>query len=617
MAIALLDSVLIDKIAAGEVVERPASVVKELVENSIDAGATVIEVSLRAGGRDLIRVVDNGSGMTRDDAQMCLQRHATSKIRTAEDLAVVGTLGFRGEAIPSVASVSRFRLETRPEDAETGTAVEVEGGELKAVRDGGGAAGTEIDVRDLFFNIPVRRKFLRTVQTELKHCVEAVSREIAMRPEVDITLLHDGKAVLRHRRASTLRERVAQLLDEPADRLQEVRWSAGGVEVRGFIAPLSRHRGGATGAQYLHVNGRYVRDPVLKRAVAEAVAGQLPKGRHPVLAVDVRLDPHRVDVNAHPAKTEVRFREPREVASALSMALRRALADTPVSRPPPARGGQGALWSPPRAEPRLPLPAHPGDDPRVRDRADTTPSPAAAPSPVRPSTETPMRRLTGADLLRDVPNPAIGVTPRPRSALVPTPSAPLGRLGEDRPVAASPPVPRLHGAVPVLADMRVAGQLGLRWLVLDDGESTWWVSILEARSALLLESIHDPAPPRRCAPTVHVTLDRSAASTLERCLAEVESLGFAVRDVRPGEWRITNLPSSCPQTVAAEGLLAVLSALSRGDLAAPALARTIAAATLDPLTQEEVRGLLVTLDATGHSRVAKQRSHDAIERWLR
>ncbi|MCO4745412.1 MAG: ATP-binding protein, partial [Proteobacteria bacterium] len=196
MTVRLLDEGLINQIAAGEVVERPASVVKELVENALDAGATAIDIELKSGGRTLISVLDDGVGMSRDDAMMSLERHATSKIRTADDLATVGSLGFRGEAVPSIASISRFEMLTRPHDEEVGTRIRIEGGELRDVRDAGCAPGTEIRVRNLFFNVPVRRRFLRTPGTEVSHCLDAVTREAMAHPEVGFSVRHDGRTVL-------------------------------------------------------------------------------------------------------------------------------------------------------------------------------------------------------------------------------------------------------------------------------------------------------------------------------------------------------------------------------------------------------------------------------------
>ena len=243
--IKILSDATVNKIAAGEVVERPASVVKELVENSIDAGATDLRVELKGGGRNLIRIIDNGSGMNRADATLCLERHATSKIRSDEDLFRIATLGFRGEAIPSIASVSRFELLTRPADDAIGTRVMVEGGRLVDIQDAGCPAGTTITIRSLFFNIPARRKFLRTVATELSHCLEAVVRQVLVRPELDIEVTHDGQKVIRAPVVSDIAARSADLLGAHGAALVPITFSQGELAVEGLLSPVGVHKASA------------------------------------------------------------------------------------------------------------------------------------------------------------------------------------------------------------------------------------------------------------------------------------------------------------------------------------------------------------------------------------
>jgi DNA mismatch repair protein MutL len=376
MPVRLLPDTVIDQIAAGEVVERPAAVVKELFENSLDAGARTVRVHLEAGGNDLVRITDDGSGMDRADALMCLERHATSKIRAIEDLVAVRSFGFRGEAIPSIASVSRFELLTRRAEDEVGTRVTVEGGAVVSVRDAGCAAGTEIKVRDLFFNVPVRRGFLRTPATELGHAVEAVVRQAMLRPDVDVQILHNGREQLRLPAVADRAARAAAVLGAAAERLRPVGFEDRGVAVEGLIGPPSVHDASSTRI-YLFVNGRYVRDPVLRRGVRDAYDRLLPAGRHPIVVLEVRLPGDRVDVNVHPSKIEVRFRDPRDVAEAVAGGLREAL-----RRPDPRRRdvahGFDARPKPPPDAPTLPLPglaAHPADDPRFvpRDEPELPP----------------------------------------------------------------------------------------------------------------------------------------------------------------------------------------------------------------------------------------------------
>ncbi len=333
MPVRILDESLINKIAAGEVVERPASVVKELVENAVDAGATQLTIYLRAGGRNLVRVVDNGIGMNRVDAMMCLERHATSKIKTEADLFAVNTLGFRGEAIPSIASVSRFTLLTRPADLEVGTRIHLEGGKLISVDPAGAPAGTDISAESLFFNVPARRKFLRAVDTELGHCTEAISREAMNRPEIDVEVLHDDRVLLRCTPVKSRRERAAALLGEHGRALVPIQFTRGSLTVDALVSPVGIHRSSMTGASWLYVNGRYVRDSLLRRAVTQAYAGIVPKDRYPVVVLSLQIPASEVDVNAHPAKVEVRFAHAFELAAAVTAGLRQGLIDNGVHRP--------------------------------------------------------------------------------------------------------------------------------------------------------------------------------------------------------------------------------------------------------------------------------------------
>ena len=333
MAVRILEESLINKIAAGEVVERPASVIKELLENALDAGATEVRVHLRAGGRNLVRVVDDGSGMDRTDALMSLERHATSKIRCDDDLFRVATLGFRGEAIPSIASVSKFELVTRAQGQEEGTRIVVEGGKLLAVEPAGAAAGTDISVASLFYNLPARRKFLRSVDTELGHCIEAITRELLIRPHVDLEVTHDDRLHLRCARTDEPRRRAAELLGPHGEALVPVSFARGSLRVAGLVSPVGVHRQSATNASYLYVNGRFVRDHIVRRAVSQAYAGLVPKDRYPVVVLRIEVPPQDVDVNVHPAKTEVRFVNAFELQRAVAEGLRVALQDHGIQRP--------------------------------------------------------------------------------------------------------------------------------------------------------------------------------------------------------------------------------------------------------------------------------------------
>jgi DNA mismatch repair protein MutL len=325
--IRLLPEILASQVAAGEVVERPASVVKELVENSIDAGARKIEVSIRRGGISLIRVVDDGCGMDRDDALLSLERHATSKIRTAADLAAIATLGFRGEALPSIASVSRFRLTTREADAVAGTEIVVSGGRIETVRDGGEAPGTQIEVRSLFYNLPARRKFLRSENTECRHVEHQLHLQAIGHPEIGFALVRDERVVLQLPAAASLKERIRDLHGkELVDRLLVVEEASSNapIRIRGLIgqAGVSRQ---SRAQQLVFVNGRAIENPVLSGALREGYHTALMKGQFPVTFLFLELDPAAVDVNVHPAKREVRFRDPSSVREAVVEAVRKTL----------------------------------------------------------------------------------------------------------------------------------------------------------------------------------------------------------------------------------------------------------------------------------------------------
>ncbi|MEY2499522.1 MAG: mismatch repair protein MutL [Verrucomicrobiota bacterium] len=324
--IRLLPEILASQVAAGEVVERPASVVKELVENSIDAGARKIEVSIRRGGISLMRVVDDGCGMDRDDALLSLERHATSKIRTAADLAAIATLGFRGEALPSIASVSRFRLSTREADAVAGTEIIVTGGRIETVRDAGEAPGTQVEVRSLFYNLPARRKFLRSENTESRNIEHQLHLQATGHPQVAFVFVRDDRVAFQLPAAASLLERIRDLYGkELVERLLAVEESASAkIRIGGLIgqAGVSRQ---SRAQQLVFVNGRAIESPVLTAALREGYHTALMKGQFPVTFLFLELDPAAVDVNVHPAKREVRFRDPAGVREAVVAAIQKTL----------------------------------------------------------------------------------------------------------------------------------------------------------------------------------------------------------------------------------------------------------------------------------------------------
>lgn len=324
-----------NQIAAGEVVERPASVAKELVENSIDAGAKRITIEIEAGGRRLLKISDDGEGMVRDDAVLAFERHATSKIRVTEDLAAIGTLGFRGEALASIASVAKVELTTCTEDAKAATRVTIDGGRMRDVKDAAHPRGTTIAVRDLFFNIPARRKFLRSEATETYHLTNLVTHYALAHPEIAFTFINNGREVVRAAPAKDLRERAYQIFGaEFLENLLEVNLGdAQLARVTGFVS-APRDRRTSRDSQYLFVNRRFVRDRMIGRALSDGYRSILPHGVYPAALLFIETPLEEVDVNVHPAKTEVRFRRQDAVADAVREAVRAALASASYVPPP-------------------------------------------------------------------------------------------------------------------------------------------------------------------------------------------------------------------------------------------------------------------------------------------
>ena len=323
--IALLDEHTANRIAAGEVIERPASVVKELVENSIDSGATMISISLEEGGKELIKVTDNGRGMTREDAVLALQRHATSKIRDAEDLGAISTLGFRGEALPSIASVSVVELITKFENSPDATKLEVEAGTITNLETVGAGQGTSISVRKLFFNTPARLKFLKTAQTELNHITELVGRFAMAYPSIHFRLTHGSRETLSSSATGKAINSITQVLGKDiAKQLAPISFETPAMRVSGYVSNPALTRINRS-SQVFFVNGRPVRSRTMTHAVDQAYRGLLQHGRYPVVVIFVEVNPELVDVNVHPSKAEVKFSSENEIHSAIHRAVNSTL----------------------------------------------------------------------------------------------------------------------------------------------------------------------------------------------------------------------------------------------------------------------------------------------------
>jgi DNA mismatch repair protein MutL len=329
--IQLLPDTLINQIAAGEVVERPASVIKELLENAVDAGASKVEIDLEEGGIRLIRIRDDGCGIPAEQLPLALSRHATSKIASLEDLEQVGTLGFRGEALPSIAAVSKFSITSRPDGQAIAQCIEVEGGRARAPEPAAHPPGTTIEVRDLFYSVPARRKFLRAERTEYGHAEDLVRTLALARMQVELKLKHNGR-ITRHYRPvdgdDSLRRRLSEALGEDfAREALQIEHAGAGLRLHGWVGLPTASRSQAD-QQFFFVNGRHVRDRLVAHAVKQAYADVLYHGRHPAFVLFLEIDPRKVDVNVHPAKHEVRFRDGRLVHEFIFRSLHEALAST-------------------------------------------------------------------------------------------------------------------------------------------------------------------------------------------------------------------------------------------------------------------------------------------------
>lgn len=434
--IRVLPEILANKIAAGEIVERPASVVKELLENSIDAHAHAISVTVVSGGKRLIQVLDDGEGMSQDDAILAFEHHATSKLQTAEDLGAIATLGFRGEALPSIASVSRLTLRTRQAGQESlpGSEVEIQGGVMRSVKPVPWDKGTEITVRDLFFNVPARRKFLRSHDTELGHIARLVTHYALAHPEIRFTLKSDGREMIDAVAVKTVAERIYQIFGEGfLENLVELNGQAGSVKLHGYSSRPHEQRT-TPYSQFFYVNRRMVRDKVVTSAIRQAYRNCMPASAYPVVILFLELPFDQVDVNAHPAKTEIRFRDQSTVHSLILNTIQRSLVGT-ASIPAYEHRGVPPVVAP---EPHFTAGLPAADD----SRFDFTP-PAASPNPFQRAFNYPFREIAGGEvhgiqdhsLLRIMPEMLLGSPQEGKSAFQAGSVRILGQLQESYIVA--------------------------------------------------------------------------------------------------------------------------------------------------------------------------------------
>jgi DNA mismatch repair protein MutL len=623
----LLPEHVANQIAAGEVVERPASVVKELVENALDAEAARITVEIQAGGRSLIRVTDDGTGMSRDDALLCLERHATSKIREAGDLAAISTLGFRGEAVPSIASVSRMSLTTRERNAGAeGTQIIIHGGRIMEVKAAGSAEGTSVEVRQLFFNLPARRKFLRSEETELAHIQHYLTLAALAHPGVAFTFLKDGRTVWQlpavsrpdpgDKRFLALRERVRDLvgqeqpwlsldhssevtdlpdLDQPAAAAGTSR-----LRVWGLIGPPGVSRA-TREAQYLFVNRRPVENRGLNFALIEGYHTALMKGRYPVCCLFLEIDPARVDVNIHPAKREVKFHHERAVRQFVAEAVRQALLAYHAAAPKDA-GVQA------RAD-ATPAPSQPGGVPASAVPASHVPraAPVTKEFPV-------FNALTGTPLAAR-PGPA--AIPPPRS---PTPPARVSPETTPSPPTAPPPISTTPALAPPVAPLasvdstpllhvplRLVGVIGRLYVVFESDRGMVLMDQHAAHERVLFEQMltrleQGPAASQRLLLPETVELSPRDAQFLRELLPTLTRLGVGLSEFGDRTFLLDALPPMAKAPRARQFVVELVDALKAAGpevnamrLGEDVIAKTVcrhAVKANDPLAGPELENLV-------------------------
>lgn len=591
--IKLLPEQVANQIAAGEVVDRPASVVKELVENALDAGASRLLVEIEQGGRRLIRVSDDGEGMSREDALLAIERHATSKLRASRDLFAIRTLGFRGEALPSIASVSEFTLVTREPTALLGTELRIEVGVIKSVNDAGAPAGTEITVRRLFFNLPARKKFLKSVDTEFGHIATLVSNMALARPDVHLTLIHNGRTVFDLPSSAELGGRLRHALGahvlehlRPLDRSYALSGQDHQLRIHGFISTPAYTRS-STRSLHIFVNRRFVRDRLINHAVFEAYRNLMPRGRYPLVALFLDLPPEAVDVNVHPAKHEIRFRDQAAVHEAVLSALTDALrtVDRGGARPEPFRE---ARTSSPSAGPLYPENAASAADPELRRGVED----ALRRFHERSSAET--AQEPGAEFNRPRP----GSFRRPETGPRPPPQ------DETFPAAA-------HSEPLKFSELRVIGQAAESFLLAESEDSLVIIDQHAAHERIAFERLRAEfktasmtMQPLLFPDTIELTIEEAAR--VERHLADLNRLGFEVEPFGGSTVAVKALPALLAGADPRRILLEVVDRFEQAkpgepigeevdEILAVMACHSVVRAN-KPMSHEEMRSLLAAMD---------------------
>ena len=604
MKIQILPAALSNQIAAGEVVERPASVVKELVENALDAGARRVAVAIEQGGRALIRVEDDGEGMSPDDARLAIHRHATSKIRVAADLDGIRTLGFRGEALPSIASVSHFALRTRARGALTGVELRIDGGELRSVHDIGAPEGTTIEVRDLFYNLPARRKFLKAESAEAAQVSRLMTQLALGAPTVGFQLSSGNRKLLDCPPAGDVAERFYQIYQARPD-LVEVRREGGGLRIHGYIAPLAE-QGPRRGPQNIYVNGRIVRDKTISHAIQAAYAVATVKERSPEVHLFIEIPPERVDVNVHPTKAEVRFLE----QGIVHEVLRRALGDALGAGPSPELRLQSPIA--PLALPAMPmLPGVLRPDPAFHQERWRPVDPSAAQA----------RHGDSASGAADVTTDALAAWEH-ASRVEPQRGADVGMTGGGGDAWALGAAAVVDQARPVTDDailpMKPIGQFRHTYILAVDQEGLAIIDQHVAHERVLYERIYERLTrgrlqSQRLLTPLILEMDASHLAGIDAHMGDLERLGFEVEAFGGKSVRVSAMPSLIGVSDVEPTLRALGQDLDGFDKAgrvddilkhvAATMACHAAVKANDPLPLEKMQFILDELHATAYSTV--------------
>jgi DNA mismatch repair protein MutL len=552
-----------NQIAAGEVVERPASVAKELVENSIDAGATQITIEIEAGGRRLLKVSDDGEGMVRDDAILAFERHATSKIRASDDLIAIGTLGFRGEALASIASVAKVELTTSTEGAAAGTRLAIEGGRMRDVKDAAHPRGTTIAVRDLFFNVPARRKFLRSEATETFHLTNLVTHYALAHPEIAFAFVNNGRDVVRAVAAQNLRERAYQMFGETfLENLLEVDGGEASVaRVTGFVS-APRDRRTSRDSQYLFVNRRFVRDRMIGRSLSEGYRSILPHGVYPAALLFVETPLEEVDVNVHPAKTEVRFRRPDAVADAVRESVKKALASAGFVGREPEVPRQISTYDPQfttQTQPPAPTPYDPQFTTHTQPPPATPhehPIPTVEPQ-LEPQIPPPFQTAASAAVSATPPQPRIEFAPLPSGDEI---ARDIEEMIRTRSVSSAAPLPPLNSAQKLVREVtpetlsnniRPLGQLEESFIIATDDEGLLLIDQHVAHERVLFDKYRALESERRVESQqllVPETFDLTPAqaAVFDQLAPELEVYGFELMRLSGRTVAIRAVPADLP-----------------------------------------------------------------------